>query len=102
MNLRERQKERRYQAIINAAISLIKKKGYTATSIEEIAAKAEVGVGTVYNYFHTKADIIVELYKSDVANNLREGRKVLAAPWNHYEHTVINLYNLLCRLLLRA
>jgi AcrR family transcriptional regulator len=91
MNLRERQKEKRHIAIIKAALSLIKKKGYAATSIEEIAAKAEVGVGTVYNYFHTKADIVVELYIGDAAGNLREGQKILAVPWNKYEQTIIDL-----------
>ena len=52
--LRERQKERREQSILTAAADLITIKGYNATSIEEIAERADVGVGAVYNYFHNK------------------------------------------------
>jgi AcrR family transcriptional regulator len=89
--LREKQKEKRYQSIITAALSLIGERGYSATSIEEIAGRAEVGVGTVYNYFHTKADIIVELYKRDIAGNLRQGKKVIASLKDDYEQTVVKL-----------
>jgi AcrR family transcriptional regulator len=89
--LRERQKEKRYQSIITAALLLIKEKGYGATSIEEIAGRAEVGVGTVYNYFHTKADIIVELYKRDVTSNLIQGKEVIASLQRNYKQTAIEL-----------
>jgi len=91
MSLRERQKEKRYQAIINAALSLIQEKGYAATSIEEIAANAEVGVGTVYNYFHTKADIIVEMYKKDIATNLSKGQELMASLGQDYKQIVAEL-----------
>jgi AcrR family transcriptional regulator len=89
--LREKQKEKRYQSIITAALSLIGERGYSATSIEEIAGRAEVGVGTVYNYFHTKADIIVELYKRDIASNLRQGKEVIASLKDDYTETVVKL-----------
>jgi AcrR family transcriptional regulator len=89
--LRERQKEKRYQSIINAAITLIGAKGYSATSIEEIAERAEVAVGTVYNYFHTKADIIVELYKRDVAANLQKGHDAIISSKCNYEEMTIKL-----------
>jgi AcrR family transcriptional regulator len=88
MSLRERQKEKRHQAIIDAALSLIKEKGYSATSIEEIAGKAEVGVGTVYNYFHTKADIIVELYRRDVEGSLSRGKKLMSDPYQDCKQKV--------------
>jgi len=90
-SLRERQKEKRYQAIINAALSSIRERGYSATSIEVIAGRAEVGVGTVYNYFHSKAAIIVELYKRDVAGNLNEGQEIINSPLRNYEQTVVKL-----------
>jgi AcrR family transcriptional regulator len=91
MGLRERQKEKRYQAIINAALSLIQEKGYAATSIEEIAASAEVAVGTVYNYFHTKADIIVEIYKSNITSNLSRGQDLIASFSGDYRQLVAGL-----------
>jgi AcrR family transcriptional regulator len=90
-SLRERQKEKRYQSIITAALLLIQEKGYSATSIKEIAGRAEVGVGTVYNYFHTKADIIVELYKRDVTYNLNRGKEVIGSLKNNCKQTAVEL-----------
>jgi AcrR family transcriptional regulator len=91
MGLRVKQKEKRYQSIINAALSLIQEKGYAATSIEEIAAKAEVGVGTVYNYFHTKADIVIEMYRRDITSNLNKGEEVIASQIDDYKQKVVDM-----------
>ena len=58
--LRKKQREKREQAIIEAAKQLVGEKGYRETSIEEIAAAAEVGPATVYNYFDSKAGLRTE------------------------------------------
>jgi AcrR family transcriptional regulator len=89
--LRERQKEKRFQAIIKAALLLIKEKGYGSTSIEEIAGKAEVGVGTVYNYFHTKAEIILEIYRRDVDLILKNGKEIIIEPCQNYPQMTAKL-----------
>lgn len=54
----ERRKARTRSAIMNAAEELFGKKGYEETSIAEIAEIADTGVGTVYGYFASKADIL--------------------------------------------
>jgi 16S rRNA (guanine966-N2)-methyltransferase len=48
--------------IIETAIRIFGKRGLAAPTVEEIAAEAEVGKGTIYNYFATKEEI-VELYR---------------------------------------
>ncbi len=60
-SLRERQRERRRQNILDAAWQLIGEKGLDNTSIEEVAARAEVGPATVYNYFGSKNDLLQAL-----------------------------------------
>ncbi|WP_372437895.1 TetR/AcrR family transcriptional regulator [Pseudomonas chlororaphis subsp. aureofaciens] len=61
--LRERQKEMRRQAIVNAALLLFEKQGIQATTVEQIAAEAGVSAATVFNYFGTKQHIILDLIR---------------------------------------
>jgi len=59
--LRERNKERRRQEILSAAQDLFARQGYGATAVSEIAARASVAEGTVFNHFPTKGDLLLEL-----------------------------------------
>lgn len=63
--LRERQKEKRKQAIMAAAAKLFQAQGFNAAAMEDIAAAAELSVGTVYNYFKSKAEIGLAIYQAD-------------------------------------
>ncbi|HMG86118.1 MAG TPA: TetR/AcrR family transcriptional regulator [Terracidiphilus sp.] len=45
--------------ILSKAIKLFSQRGFEAVTIDEVAAVADVGKGTIYNYFATKEDIIV-------------------------------------------
>ena len=58
MNLRERKRERTRQALVDAASELFAAKGFEATTIAEIAARAEVGTRTFFSYFPTKEDVL--------------------------------------------
>lgn len=58
---RQRERENRYQTIFKAAERLFAKQGYHKTSMEQIADRAEVSVGTVYFYFKNKEDLLVRL-----------------------------------------
>lgn len=78
--LRQKQKERRERDILAAAAGLIAAKGYNSTSIEEIAELAEVGVGTVYNYFHSKLDLVLALFLRQTEALLEEGQVILQNP----------------------
>lgn len=59
--LRERQKEVRRKAIIDAALELFPRQGFHGTTIEQIAAGAEVSVPTVFNYFGSKQQILLDI-----------------------------------------
>ena len=57
--------------IIDAASKLYAKKGYTATSIEEIAEKAKVSLPVTYHYVKKKSEIM-RMIMEDVLNIFRE------------------------------
>ncbi|MFH8934652.1 TetR/AcrR family transcriptional regulator [Streptomyces griseosporeus] len=57
--LRERKKTRTRQAIREAAHRLIEEQGYEATTVEQIAERAEVSASTVFRYFPAKEDIVL-------------------------------------------
>lgn len=46
------------QNIIQAAITLIKEKGYEQTTIPDICRSANIAIGTFYHYFKSKDEII--------------------------------------------
>lgn len=77
LGLRERQKADRSRRIIEAAASLFAGHGYDATRIEDIADRAEVSVGTAYNYFQTKGDILVAIVSREVEEVLEAGEAVI-------------------------
>jgi AcrR family transcriptional regulator len=56
---RERKKIAAKSRILSTAIDLFSQRGLDAVTIDEIAAAADVGKGTIYNYFATKEDIVV-------------------------------------------
>jgi len=56
---RERKKIAARSQILSTAIDLFSRRGLDAVTIDEIASAADVGKGTIYNYFATKEDIVV-------------------------------------------
>src|SRR5882757_3138493 len=54
MTLREMKMERTRDLIGEVAFTLFRDKGFAATTVEEIAAAAEVGARTVYRHYPTK------------------------------------------------
>lgn len=54
-------KERKRELILDTAFDLILENGYSNTKIIDIANKAGIGKGTVYEYFESKEALILEL-----------------------------------------
>ena len=57
-----RRSARSHAAVLKAACVLAGARGYAATSIEEIAAKAGVGKQTIYRWWPNKAALFIEVY----------------------------------------
>ncbi len=77
--LRERNKERRRREILAAAEVLFRERGYGAAAVADIAARAQVAEGTVFNYYPTKGDLLLDLM---VQENARVMARLDAAPAN--------------------
>jgi len=55
---RERKKREASRKIFQAAFDLFRAKGFDATTVDEIAERADVAKGTVFNYFPRKASFL--------------------------------------------
>lgn len=55
----DRRKRRNREALIEAACEVMTEKGIDAATMSEIAELADVGAGTIYNYFESKDELVV-------------------------------------------
>jgi len=76
--LRAKQKADRHTRILEAATELFREHGYDAVKMETIAANAEVSIGTIYNYYQNKGDLLVAIVAMEVNEVLASGEKVIA------------------------
>ena len=54
--------ETKRRHILNTAMTLFNEFGFHATPTSKIAKKAKISVGTLFNYFPTKEELIQEIY----------------------------------------
>jgi len=58
---KEREKEARREAILDAAAQVFWRKSFHEATLDEIASEAELAKGTLYNYYKDKQDIFASL-----------------------------------------
>lgn len=95
MSLREKQKAHRSREIVNAAATLFGKKGYSNTSIEDIASHAFVAPGTVYNYFGTKNGILQRIVELHIADRRVERARFISNPPEDLDDAIVAYVDLL-------
>ncbi|MFA6056482.1 MAG: TetR/AcrR family transcriptional regulator [Thermodesulfovibrionales bacterium] len=61
--------------ILDAALRTFVKRGYPETKVAEIASEAEVAEGTIYNYFHSKEELLLALFDEKWGMIIDEIRK---------------------------
>ncbi|MBA3904148.1 MAG: TetR family transcriptional regulator [Rhodocyclaceae bacterium] len=74
-----RRKEARPAELTAAALDLFVEKGFAATRLDEIAARAGVSKGTVYLYFSGKEDLFKAVIRESLLPLLAEGEKLVAS-----------------------
>ena len=77
MTTREHRKaqitQTRKNQILDAALSVFTRKGFGEATVADIAAEAGIGVGTIYNYYKDKHDLLISLIaQSLISPNLTE------------------------------
>ena len=76
-------KEATRERIVAAALDLFQSKGFEATTTKEIARKAGIAEGTVFNYFRTKDDIALHYFEAEVdhaIDSVRRQPRLAKAP----------------------
>ncbi|MFV0437315.1 MAG: TetR/AcrR family transcriptional regulator [Desulfopila sp.] len=76
-----RKADERRAALLEAASTLFVKKGYEATTMDEIAATANFAKGTLYHYFASKVELLQVLREDFEAEVMRSIRSQM----NRYE-----------------
>ena len=84
---RTRRKEARPGELLDAALDLFVEKGFAATRVEEVAARAGVSKGTLFLYFPTKE----ELFKAVVRENISGRFTEWNAEFEAFEGSTIDM-----------
>ncbi|OPL10367.1 MAG: hypothetical protein AVO34_10795 [Firmicutes bacterium ML8_F2] len=67
----------KYEAILEAAVKTIARRGYHRTRIADIAHEAGLADGTLYIYFENKEDILISLFQNLMQRFVEELRREL-------------------------
>jgi AcrR family transcriptional regulator len=83
MGSREDRKKRvtrqRQEQILDAALLIFSRRGFNGATIPEIAREAGVAVGTIYNYYQNKRDLLVAITNKYVIEPFNKVAKNLLA-----------------------
>lgn len=94
--LRERNKQRNIQRIIDAAFDLFQTIGYHQTTMDAIAEKAEVSRATLFNYFPAKREILVPLtnilYRERIQPEMRACLETQPTTFQALHHLFLSIY----------
>lgn len=68
------------QKLIDSAIYLFAKKGYTETSVQDIVERAEVTKGSFYYYFNAKDDLLYLIHDRFIDYELKRVTEIINTP----------------------
>lgn len=92
MTTRNEQKEQRRTLIISKALELFVKKGYTDTTIGDIAKAADMSTGLMFHYFKSKEQLYEEIVRMGV-NATNSPQKLPAEnPLAYFEEFINALF----------
>jgi len=88
---REEERERHHFAILRAAMDVFSEQGYAGAKLDDIAARAELSKGSIYNHFTNKKDLflnVIEWGEHQLLHQIREARKRCDTTRDVIEHTL--------------
>jgi AcrR family transcriptional regulator len=75
-----RRKEARPAEILAAALECFRERGFTATRLEDVAARAGVTKGTIYLYYSSKEDLFKAVIRGELTPNIERLEAILQQP----------------------
>lgn len=79
MNLKtKRRTDDKRQRILDAAVQVFARKGFSASRISDVASAAGIADGTVYLYFESKDDILIKLFDEVMGVHIDAARQEIA------------------------
>jgi len=78
--LRERQRQERTRRILDVARARFRKEGYDAVTIDSIAQGADVSAVTVYNYYGSKAGLLLALVEESDGLQIAQLQAIIDDP----------------------
>lgn len=85
MSARIVDKEEKRELILEAALKVFSRRGFAQATIQDIAAEADIGKGTIYEYFRSKDDIIRNSWTAFMHLMGSQLEEILAAPLSSSE-----------------
>jgi AcrR family transcriptional regulator len=79
-SLREDKKLQTQARIMESAKKMFTEKGYQKASMAEIAKNAEVGAGTIYNYFPSKGSLLLIIFSKEFEQMQKDNVAKLTDP----------------------
>jgi len=64
--------------ILDAATRVFAERGFFAAQVADIARRAGIAAGTVYLYFRSKDELLINVFDRTMQDAIREGREALA------------------------
>jgi TetR/AcrR family transcriptional regulator, cholesterol catabolism regulator len=68
--------EARRRELLDAAVAVFSEQGYRATSMADIAARLGMGKASLYHYFGSKEEVLIELYEEVLRENVIAARRI--------------------------
>ena len=87
MTIRDDQKEKRRQEILFAGLNLFIQKGYSGTTIKDIAGVVGMSVGLLFHYFSSKEQLYLELVTLGIEGPMSSVQPTQLEPMAFFEAT---------------
>ena len=94
-HLSETMKAESRTAILSGALELFARKGFSATTTDEIAKKAGVSKGLIFTHFHTKEEILLTIFQEEILGLIPnfDNEDGLASPREKFVQLIDKWFN---------
>jgi AcrR family transcriptional regulator len=90
VGVREKSKRERQDRIMMAARNMFAEHGYDATTLRQVAERAGLGLGTLFNYISDKRDLIYLVFNQE-ASVACDASLVAPRPWQSFTEKILGM-----------